>query len=161
MAFKQFLVEDGTGVVGANSYVDYSYFLDYCEYYSNDVLGDMDEEEFEKLAIRASRWLDQQLKWKSTKLNPDQGLAFPRVGFGLPDIVKEVTVTAISVLDSGVDLYKQEKTLTAQAFGDTSESYKGSYVEDGVPSILKEVLSELRSQGYGAKGFSQIPIVRG
>lgn len=161
MAFKQFLVEDGTGVVGANSYVDYSYFLDYCEYYSNDVLGDMDEEEFEKLAIRASRWLDQQLKWKSAKLNKEQGLEFPRVGFGLPDIVKEVTVTAISVMDSGVDLYKQEKTLTAQSFGDSSETYKGSYTEDSMPSILVEVLSELRSQGYGAKGFRQIEIVRG
>lgn len=63
-----FIVEDGTGVTNANSYVS----IAYADAYSIGALADsawaaLALDTKEKLLIAASRWLDQHAKWNGTK----------------------------------------------------------------------------------------------
>ena len=171
MASFDFVVEDGSGIIGANSYIDLDYFYEWAAFYEVPELENMDEVVFERYARRASSWFDQQLQWKSQPLVEGQGLEFPRVPFksrnggvvsGIPDEIKNAIVIIIQAINDGVDLYQQAKVLSAQTYGNSSETYFGAYVQEGgTTSALTEAMSEVRKYGLGSKGFRQIPIVRG
>lgn len=171
MSSFNFVVEDGAGITGANSYINLDYFYEWAAFYEVPELEDLDAEVVERYAIRASSWFDQQLQWKSKPLVQGQGLEFPRVPFtsrnggvveGIPDEVKNAVVIIIQALNDGADLYQQAKVLSAQTYGNSSETYFGAYTQEGgMTSALTEAMAEVRKYGLGSKGFRQIPIIRG
>lgn len=69
------LVEDGTGIDGANSYNSVAEIRDYAA--SRGATLPVDDSAVEILAIKASDYLDVK-DWKGRELNPLQGLAWPR-----------------------------------------------------------------------------------
>lgn len=75
------IVEDGTIVANANSYVSVAdadaYLANSLNYATWDGLSD---DEKERLLIAATRWLDQRTKWSGTRIGAEQKLRWPRSG---------------------------------------------------------------------------------
>lgn len=69
------LVEDGTGIDGANSYNSVLEIRDYAA--SRGATLPVDDSAVEILAIKAADYLDVK-DWKGRELSPLQGLAWPR-----------------------------------------------------------------------------------
>lgn len=95
-----FTPEDGTGVVGANSFVDVPYADEYFLDRLNSEWEALSEEQKKSCLIKATTYICTQYVFKGQKSNPDQGVAFPRIGVvdpvgrvvsGVPDCVKQCT----------------------------------------------------------------------
>jgi hypothetical protein len=76
------ILEDGTGLPGANSYASVEeadlYFLTHPYYSDNwDALGDPDRE---RLLVAASSQLDALINWRGSIRYSNQALGWPRVG---------------------------------------------------------------------------------
>jgi hypothetical protein len=71
------IIEDGSGVAGANSYVTVAEIRAYADARSVDL--PVSNEAVESLAIKAMDWL-YPLKYKGTIADPDQALPWPRKG---------------------------------------------------------------------------------
>lgn len=81
MAFA-FIVEDGSGIVGATSYVSLAEANDIISVnvHANtdwDALSDADKE---RLLAWGSRYLDERTRWYGTRVNESSGLRWPREG---------------------------------------------------------------------------------
>jgi hypothetical protein len=76
-----FVVEDGSMVVGSNSYVSVAmadaYLADSLNYSDWSAVTEDDKE---RLLVAASRWLDQRTKWSGFKVSADQSMRWPRTG---------------------------------------------------------------------------------
>jgi hypothetical protein len=168
-----FLVEDGTGVVGATSYATVAQadsFASFWEYPDWALLGVEDKE---KLLIRASRLLDEQFTWRSHMLTKEQGLLFPRMPFvdtenrkveGIPqDLVEATAEIAILLEDHNPDDLDKVKTLVSQSYGDSSEEYLGGWQENVTPfvSAFQKIAARLKRFGYGGKTLKQVTLIRG
>lgn len=94
MAFI-FVVETGMADSDANSYSSVEYADDYME--SNTHLSEewfnLEEEDKQRLLVRASKMLDIRFRWNGTRIEQDSGLKWPRAGvydednFLIPDDV--------------------------------------------------------------------------
>lgn len=81
MAFT-FVVEIGAADPDATSYCDVTFADDYVEaniHASVDWLA-LEEEDKQRLLVRASKVLDIRFKWHGTRVDPDSGLKWPRAG---------------------------------------------------------------------------------
>ena len=169
----ELIVEDGSGVVGANSYADLEQADIFAETWGYEDWEVLDEERKEQLLVRASKFLDVNVRWRSEILTDTQGLLFPRKPFldaegrrveGLPiDIVESVIELAI-VLDqhSESDL-RNVKELASQAYGQSRETYAGSYTEGVTPLVdtFRGVVQKLKRYGYGGTRINTVRLVRG
>lgn len=151
------IVEDGTGVEDANSYLS--------EQEAQEILSDIGFQgtPTEQDLIQASFYLDAQFNPISKLLNPDQGLLWPREPFtdnqgrevvGVPKAVKRV-VALIAIEDS--DLFDPSPSIRQQSFGDTSVSYAGAFSED---SKVNSYIAMLSTLGYGSTSTSTVNIIR-
>ena len=167
----QFIVEDGTGIVGATSYSsvevadDYATFWDYTEWLS------LDDAEKEKFLILASSYMDTYLDYPSRILTNTQGLLYPREPFldsdgrkvsGLPEGITEACIRIAVLLNLGLKPNERTKLLKAQSYGSSSETYLGSWSEsDNNKLELKNILTKLSRQGLGGKYAKQVTLIRG
>ena len=81
------IVEDGTGVAGANSYAAVQDLKDYLELRGNEALDLLTDAEIEPLLVKATDYIELRYskKFLGMQLNSDQDLSFPRTDFdGLP-----------------------------------------------------------------------------
>lgn len=81
MAFS-FVVETGIADPDATSYVTVEWADDYIDaniHASADWLA-LEEEDKQRLLVRASRYLDRNVKWNGTRVDEDSGLRWPRAG---------------------------------------------------------------------------------
>jgi len=84
-----FIVEDGTIVTDANSYVS---LTEADAFLTNSLTRDawlcLSDDVKEQLLVAASRWLDQQSRWNGTRVSATSDLRWPRAGVcdrdGLP-----------------------------------------------------------------------------
>ncbi|ATH99537.1 DnaT-like ssDNA-binding protein [Alcaligenes faecalis] len=85
------VVEDGAGLPDADSYVSvsdadsYAVAMGHVSWLATGVT----EAQKETALRRATQYVDSRYRYKNSKLNPDQALEWPRVGFPWP--VKRVT----------------------------------------------------------------------
>lgn len=83
-----FVVEDGSGVPGANSLVSVEYADEYFSDRGNTQWSGLTVEQKQAALVLASDYASTQYKYKGQKANLEQGLAFPRVDLidprGLP-----------------------------------------------------------------------------
>jgi hypothetical protein len=73
------VVEDGSGIAGANSYASLTYLNEYHSIRGNTKWDDFLEEEKEAAAIRAMTYIET-LKHRGQKVSVAQSCAYPRVG---------------------------------------------------------------------------------
>ncbi|UTC29079.1 hypothetical protein MARCHEWKA_05700 [Brevundimonas phage vB_BpoS-Marchewka] len=173
MAFN-FVVEDGLGDPQANSYCTVEFADDYIEangHISADWL-DQEEEDKQRLLVRASKVLDIRFKWHGTRVEPDSGLAWPRAGVTLdgvmipdnviPRLLKEATAEFAAYLmtsdwtranaDGGSGEFSEIKVDVIQV------KFKDSGEREGVmPEFLLAMLEDLGAAKTGRRpGFKRI-----
>jgi len=72
------VIEDGSIVPGADSYVTVSQFRDYAS--ARGVTVPVADGDCEILLIKAMDWLNQIRRWKGSRVSAEQPLAWPRKG---------------------------------------------------------------------------------
>ncbi len=107
------IVEDGSIVTGANSFVTVSEIEDHAESIGTSISGDV-----EQMALKAIDYIKQQEdKLKGYRFTRDQPLPYPRSGLviegwhwasdEIPRQVKSLQINLVLDIDSGVDLYNR------------------------------------------------------
>lgn len=91
-----FIVENGTGVTGANSYASVAELDAYAEYRIDATqYADYTEPQKEAaLVVASSDWLDGQHTFRSEPLTETQGLFFPTVEDEFPEDIKKAAMKA-------------------------------------------------------------------
>lgn len=167
----QFIVEDGTGIVGATSYASTVVADDYAEFWDHTDWLSLDENDKEKYLILASSYMDNYLDYPSRILTDNQGLLYPREPFkdsqgrlitGLPDLIIETAIRIALLFQNGFSPEERTKLLKAQSYGTSSETYLGAWGARSENQItLSEILCKLSRAGLGGKYFKQVNVVRG
>ena len=88
-----FVVEDGNGTPGANSYAELFELEDYAVH-RLDLTGYSEAQQQAALVIASSDWLDGTHALASRRLTETQGLHFPTVAHGLPTDIKIAAIKA-------------------------------------------------------------------
>lgn len=79
----ELVVEDGTGVAGANSYASLAYadeYFSYHPYYAESWAAITPDTKRQNLLIAATRDLDALLRWQGVPVSTTQMLGWPRYG---------------------------------------------------------------------------------
>lgn len=117
-----FIVENSTGVTGANSYASVADLQAYAEFRLD--LSDYTTQQMQSaLVVASSDWVDGQHTFSGEPLNTSQGLDFPLVGIGLPGDIKNAAMQAallqlqglllvdLSAVASGKEVLSESKSL--------------------------------------------------
>jgi hypothetical protein len=168
----QFIVEDGTGVIGATSYASIQAADNYAGFWDHTEWDVLDNNEKEKLLIKATRYIDINLTFPKVILSMEQGLSWPRMKFidndgreieGLPQQIVEAAIKIAILFNKGLDPNKQRKLLTSQSYGSSSESYFGAYNEnyDNLDAELSDLIKALSIQGLAGRRLKTVLLERG
>lgn len=166
MAFS-FVVEDGSADSEATSYCTVEFADDYIEaniYASTEWLA-LEEEDKERLLVRASRHLDRNFVWEGLRVDQDSGLRWPRSGVYdadnflicpdvIPEVLKEATAEMASYLmqndwtnaEEGRSGLKEVKVDVIEVKFDTGLSSRGV-----IPSAVSALLLGLGTAETGHK----------
>lgn len=81
------IVEDGTGVAGANSYATAEEFVDFHTERGNTTLAEADTDQIEAALVKGTDYLTQKFRllWKGSRALENQILDWPRRGVDVPD----------------------------------------------------------------------------
>lgn len=132
------IVEDGTGLNNANSYVESGYADDYFSVRSNDFWSNLEEEKKESCLIRATDYIDSAFKWLGTKKTQEQALKFPRKdlidtdGYSvddIPNVLKMAVCECALLISKGTEMFKKQSdkgAVTSETIGALSFSYDAS-----------------------------------
>ena len=150
-----FIVEDGTGLKNANSYVSVE-FAD--EYFSTRNIANWETyipENKQKELIKATNYINYVFQWKGKKKTQEQSLAFPRTDLvdndgykveGVPEVLKEAVCDATLELINGKSLYHTESengNVTSEKIGELAFTYDTkSKIKDA--TFLESINSKLR-----------------
>lgn len=151
------IVEDGTGISDANSYVTIQEVTDYLELVGDkDSWVAMDEQEQIKTIILSTSFLDSEPRWVSSILTNTQSLEFPRIPFtdtngrlveGVPELIKKTVSIIINATMNGEDLSNETVYLKSESFGNSLDSYAIPLAVNSSPEVNKS-LKILRRYGY-------------
>lgn len=172
MAFY-FLPEDGTGVVNANSYTSVEFALDYSEIVTTKTAAwqQLEEDEQQRLLVRASKQLDARIVWNGKRVDPSSGLAWPRSGVVVDGVCIPDDVVPLILQEATVEfaLYLMDTDWTAPRDNDQFKElqvdvidlkFDTNYRRGYLPPTIIQMLSALgyASSGSGKVGFK--PIIR-
>jgi hypothetical protein len=159
-----FIVEDGTGIPGANAFVDVDYVSDYLIGGDKTAFDTLSLDQQQTSIIKASRFISSTFDWKGTRKTVEQGLAWPRVnvkfeGFpmiGIPEALKAATAEGTALAVSGAELSSTSsgKSVSSMTEGDHSISYSSSSATavntskyDILNGLLKGLYDEINTSG--------------
>lgn len=124
------VVEDGTGLDNAVSYVSVAFADDYFAMRGNQTWATLDAEKKAQYLVLASDYISMRFKYKGSILNKTQALEFPRKDIGLPIKVQQATCEyALRAVDGVLapDLTRDESglqyTSKKEVIGPIEESY--------------------------------------
>lgn len=129
------VVEDGTGLIDANSYVDIAYADDYFSTRGQTEWVDLETSQKEILLVKATDYIDSAFKWKGTKKSNEQGLNFPRInlvnddGFtvkNVPLALKKAVLECAYLIKDGTELFQstnENGAVTSEHIGSLSFTY--------------------------------------
>lgn len=154
------VIETGDIAEGANSYVSVVESDNYITlHFPNEstwsVLTTAEKESF---LIRATRFLDTMVKWRSEIKDNHQALAWPRQDFkdkegrvikdnSIPDIVKDAQIELAYSLAQGEELTTEYDRLEREDFGDTTDIYASPVARGGNP-LVRNLIKSLSYSGY-------------
>ena len=156
-----FVVEDGTGLPDANSYVDVAYADTYLadDFYPGN-WPTLDNGQKQSILVDASRTLDSIVAWRGVKTVDDSGLRWPRRGVAdrdgirigdnvIPKQLKEATIEmalSIMALDMSVDQDPNTSYLKRVKADDIEIEWKSDSeipYQSQVPRKVKNLLAGL------------------
>ena len=122
------IVEDGTGLAGANAYVSIEFADKYFSARKNEAWAGLDSAAKEAVIIKATDYLEAVYwgKWQGEKLKADQALAFPRRPFGMPAKFKFAVCELAIKANSGELLSDIERLTTKEKVGSIEVEYRSS-----------------------------------
>ena len=156
-----FVVEDGTIVANANSYVSLTYANTYFTDRGSPAEWTAATDASKQAAlIYATTWLDQNIAWYSTIQNLNQTLGWPRINFFDREgrVVGGTGVIPVPVKDATCELALQwlredftssvNEGIKSESIGNTSITYATSRTNKNY-TFVKSTLKDYGSTGYG------------
>lgn len=124
------IVEDGTGLKDAVSYVSVAFADDYFLMRGNQTWATLDSDKKAQYLVLASDYVSIRFRYKGKTLNAEQALQFPRKDIGLPiNVMKATCEYAIRAIDGNLapDLIRDDSglqyTSKKEVIGPIEESY--------------------------------------
>ena len=160
------IVEDGTGLEDADSYISLAEANAYATNYGLTNWNAEADDTVKEVALRlATQFIDLN-QFVSEKLNDDQSLEFPRYDslIGFPQKVKNATIELAEIHLSGVDLMETPEIISQISVGvgggavQESKSYASPKVLDSTRKALLMIKNYMESSING--GFSTAKILR-
>lgn len=133
------IVEDGSCIEGANSYVSLVYADDYFTQQGSAAWDSKSGIDKERALVKASAYIDGVFKWRGKRKTAEQSLSFPRTllidddGYtvdGIPDKLKRAVCEAAVVAASGTELFNIDNAngaVTSERIGELSFSYDAAH----------------------------------
>lgn len=169
MAFT-FLVEDGTGLTGANSYVSVAaaddYFVVDTNFSATWTAYSTPQKQY--ALAWASRVLDQKVVWQGAKAVADSGLRWPRQGTHdrdgnaidddvVPIQVVQATLEMVKVVAAGDPTTGQNIEYLKEIRVDVIELIWQDHAgQPNLPALINEILYPLGSINVGGPRFARI-----
>lgn len=133
---KSFLVvEDGTGLTDANSYVSVVFANAYFSARGVSIWSELSDEVKEQSLIKATDYIDNIFEWFGKKMTSSQSLRFPRDGLfdyegnvieGVPLRLKQAVCDAAELVSEGTNLFQTSEAngdVTSEKIGELSFTY--------------------------------------
>ena len=114
-----FVVEDGSGLASATSFVSVAYANSYATIHGKTQWSALTDEQKEITLVLASDYINSQYNWRGEPVSPSQALALPRGGFSIPSGAHSTGVPAC--------VKKATAELATRCF--TSEGGSVSYIQ--------------------------------
>lgn len=149
------IVEDGTGKVDANSYVDLEFADNYFYTRSVSTWETLANSEKEKLLISATDYVDNVFTWNGLREFENQSLRFPRKqvydyeGFeikGIPSCLKSVICDVAILLQEKGSLFNvgnANGNVTSEKIGELSFTYSNDKSTEG-KTLYEQINSKLK-----------------
>jgi hypothetical protein len=167
------IVEDGTGLLDANAYVDIPYVSAYLLGEQLEAWEALGEPEQESAIIRATRYIDS-LEFIGRRKTLEQNLSWPRVdvtydGFeieGIPAAVKKASAEAVGLFLDGAEFFSDEadRETVAEKIDVIAITYKQSSSFDTKAAtkfeVINGLLKGLTKTGNGNSGFGAAKVLR-
>lgn len=147
------LVEDGTGLADAESYVTVAAFRAYATSYGQDVTAKTDAECEVQLRL-AAQWIDTRWRYKGVRLKASQALEFPRSGLtdwsgykqtGVPARVaratSELAIRGLAGTSLVPDL-DRSAWIKSESVGPISTTYADGAPQSTVFSVVERLLEQ-------------------
>jgi hypothetical protein len=167
------IVEDGTGVEDANSYIDTSFAENYLLGERLTQFSVLSNEEKEAAIISGTQLVDNLYTWEGRRKSLEQGLNWPRSGVeidgftieGIPAAIKKAVCEAVFLFISGESFYStendrvvtSEKVDTLQiTYGNTKESGKTVHSRFEVLDMLCRDLIKTTTMGGSSVGSAAV-----
>lgn len=168
-----FTPEDGTGLVGANSYVTLAEIKDYLSIIPGEAeLTPLDDDTLQNYAMWSTRIIDQKVKWKGCRETwPDghiQGLQWPRVAVAdkygqlipsdiVPSQVKAATIEFMRYIKDTDPTTGQDVTNLKEVDVDVIKViYQDGVAQTSYPSLINQLLEGLGFMKIGTAGFGRV-----
>lgn len=158
------IVEDGTGIVIANSYLSVDKADELLSINIHSKWAALDEDTKERLLMFATRKLDERVKWYGHKFQPTSGLAWPRCGVRdkegfpvddnlVPLAVQIATATLADHLITGdPDTVNTASNLTALQVDVIELKFDSKITPEKYPIEIKYLLAGLGTVSMGRGG---------
>ena len=157
------IVEDGTGVAGADSYVTVSFADDYFSARGSDTWSALDDAAKERALVRATDFIDNMFEWNGRRLTESQPLRFPRKGIfdyegaevtGIPGALMQSVCEAAAVSAGGGELFRTHDangSVVSEKIGDLAFTYSkdggdGRTLYDSVNTRLRGLYRDTGKQ---------------
>ena len=156
------VVEDGTIVENANSYVTADFADAYFAERGEASWAELSDEEKEFALTKATDFIDASFKWRGKRSTQEQPLKFPRVDLvdtdgyevvGVPAAIKQAVCEAALMVKDGKELFltkNENGAVTSETIGSLSFSYDNSKLKDDV-SLYDSINLRLRGLVYDNK----------
>ena len=157
------IVEDGTGLTDANSYVSVEFADDYFSARGVSEWVDLETEVKEQSLIKATDFIDNVYQWYGKKEFDNQALRFPRVSIrdyegaeikGIPLCLKQSVCDAAMIISNGTELFQTKnengdvvsETITTLSFtyakNESSEETTSTTLYDAINTKLRGLFRE-------------------
>lgn len=129
------IIEDGTGLQDANSYVSVDFADDYFSARGISSWLNLEETIKENVLVRATDYVDNIFQWYGQKKTKEQSLRFPRINLldyegteieGVPNRLKQAVCEGALILSEGTELYQTSEAngnVVSESIGELSFTY--------------------------------------
>ena len=166
------IVEDGSGLPDASTYVDIPYVSGYLLGEQLETWEVLEELEQESAIIRATRAIDALYDWRGRRKTLDQALSWPRSGvifegfeiIGIPAAVKKATAEAVGLVLEGAEFFSEDAGMevASERVDVVAVTYRTRQIGEKKEATKFEVLNRLvkglikTDAGSGGLGIARV-----
>ena len=162
------IVEDGTGLVNADSYVSVEFADNYFSTRGITVWAELDTTKKEQSLIRATDFIDNMFQWCGKQSTAEQSLRFPRVNLkdyegsditGVPTRLKKSVCDVAVIASSGSELF-QTSDVNGDVVSETITSLSFTYSKTEKTVASRTLYDSVNTKLRGLYVDSTIPRIQ-